>query len=190
MFVGHFALGPAAKSIAPNVPIWALILAPQFMDIFFGIFMLLGLEGLQPDGNFEVYGQFRGDILYTHSLVGALLISALAFAIGKRFWKTPAAAWTLALLTFSHWPTDLLVHHHDMPWLPGNLGGFPLLGFALWEYPLVVLAIETLMASMGAALYLRWARNQPPESRRYAGPIFVCIFFVVLLATNVAQLPK
>ena len=36
---------------------------------------------------------------------------------------------------------DLLVHHEDLPILPGNLGEFSLLGFGLRDHPNAIFAI-------------------------------------------------
>lgn len=88
MFVGHFAVGVATKSAAPKIPMWVLFTAPQFLDLAFLILLLIGVEGFHPDADREVYGQFKGDIQYSHSLIGALFISGVAFWIGKHFWKT------------------------------------------------------------------------------------------------------
>ena len=125
MFVGHFAVGVATKKLAPTMPIWILFLAPQFMDLLFAPLVALGIESFEPGP----YGHLTLNILYTHSLVGALAIAAVAYWIGNRFWKSSRGGIILASLSFSHWILDVMVHRPDMPILPGNLGNFPLLGF-------------------------------------------------------------
>jgi hypothetical protein len=82
MFIGHFALGVATKKIAPTLPIWILLLAPQFMDLMFMPLVALGIEGYV----LGAYGHDTLDALYTHSLVGAAVIAALAYWIGNKFW--------------------------------------------------------------------------------------------------------
>lgn len=190
MILGHFAMAPAAKPLAPKMPMWALIVATQFLDVFFLIFLALGWEGVLPDGKMDVYAEFKGDIQYTHSLVGALIISALAFWIGKRFWETNRNGWILAGLSFSHWPLDVLVHFEDMPILPGNWGGLPMLGFAAWKYPGAILATEITMGVAGLALYTVWARKQPRDGRWYTGPAAVAAFFALVVLSNVLQYPR
>jgi hypothetical protein len=37
--------------------------------------------------------------------------------------------------------------------LPGNLGGFPLLGFGLWSFAYSVFLTEVIMAIIAAVLY-------------------------------------
>lgn len=189
MFLGHFAVGVATKPVAPKMPVWILFLAPQFLDLIFIILFIFGIEGLQPDGNIDVYGQFKGNILYSHSLVGALVISAGAFWIGKRFWKTDFNGWVLAGLSFSHWPMDLLVHHQDMPILPGNLGGLPLLGFGAWNYPVAILSLEIALAIIGVLLYFQWAKKEKLSSRWFVGPAIIAILFILQAFMDISNLP-
>jgi hypothetical protein len=185
MFIGHFALGTMVKPLAPTLPIWALVAAPQFMDLLFLPLVTLGVERYTsgPFGHSEI------DALYTHSLVGAALIAALAYWIGVAVWKTRSAGMILASLSFSHWIIDLFVHHSDMPWLPGNLGGFPLLGFGLWDFEYAVFSTEVLMAIVGTALYFRWAKMEKPSRFWFAGPIILAVMFVALAAGDIATLP-
>lgn len=185
MFIGHFALGAMVKPLAPTLPIWALVAAPQFMDLLFLPLVAVGVEGYisGPFGHSDI------DALYTHSLVGAMLIAALAYWIGVTAWKTRAAGMILAGLSFSHWVIDLFVHHSDMPWLPGNLGGFALLGFGLWDYEYAVFGTEVLMAIIAIALYFRWARSEKPWRFWAVGPGILAALFVVLVAADFATLP-
>jgi hypothetical protein len=44
MFAGHYRSAFAAKAVAPRVPLWALLLAAQFVDILWVSFVLSGLE--------------------------------------------------------------------------------------------------------------------------------------------------
>ena len=185
MFIGHFALGTMVKPLAPTLPIWALVAAPQFMDLLFLPLVAVGVEGYTsgPFGHSEI------DALYTHSLVGAALVAALAYWIGVSVWKTRSAGIILASLSFSHWIIDLFVHHSDMPWLPGNLGNFPLLGFGLWDFEYAVFGTEVLMAMVGTVLYFRWAKMEKPSRSWFAGPIILAVMFVALAAGDIATLP-
>jgi hypothetical protein len=44
MFIGHFGVGFAAKSVAPKASLGALFLAAQFLDLLWPTFLLLGIE--------------------------------------------------------------------------------------------------------------------------------------------------
>ena len=185
MFIGHFALGTMVKPLAPKLPIYALVVAPQFMDLLFLPLVAAGVESYVPGP----FGHSEISALYTHSLVGALLIAALAYWIGVTFWKTRVAGAILGGLSFSHWIIDLFVHHSDMPWLPGNFGNFPMLGFGLWDFEYAVFGIELVMAIVGTALYLRWAWTEKPTRFWYVGPTIMATLFVVLAAGDIPTLP-
>ena len=186
MFIGHFAVAAATKPVVPRVPVWMLFVASQLLDVLFLPLVALGIESIEPAG----YGQSTIHAYYTHSLVGALLIAAGAYWLGKRVWQTSRAAWTLAALTFSHWPLDLLVHRQDMPILPGNLGGLPLLGFGLWDYAWLVFGLELALALAGLIIYTVWARRTAQPGRRwYLGPAIVAALFILFIAMDHPQLP-
>lgn len=186
MVLGHFGVAAAAKPAAPAVPVWAMMLASQAMDILFIPMVVLGLESI----TMGAYGQGVIRAYYTHSIVGALVIAWLCYLIGKWVWKTPRAAWTLGLLSASHWLLDLVVHRQDMPVLPGNLGNLPLLGLGLWNYPLAAFGTEIVLALIGLAIYLRWAWQQPRQGARwYVGPVITAILFVALILMDLPNLP-
>lgn len=185
MFLGHFAIGVATKPAAPAIPVWVLFLAPQFMDLLFLPLVALGVEGYEQG----TYGHDVLDATYTHSLVGALLIAGAAYWIGQRFWPEARGGVILAALSFSHWLIDLFVHHQDMPWLPGNYGGFPMLGFGLWDHEYAVFGIEVALAVIGVALYFRWAAAARPSPRWYVGPLIVAALFVAQILADLPRLP-
>lgn len=185
MFLGHFAVGVATKPLAPTLPVWSLFLAPQFMDLLFMPLVALGIEGYVPGP----YGHDTLTAHYTHSLVGALLISVVAYWIGTRLGKTTRSGLILGGLSFSHWIIDLFVHHQDMPLLPGNAGNFPLLGFGLWDYEYVIFGIEVLMAALACGAYFRWARHTRATSRWYVGPVVIAVLFAAMALGDIGRLP-
>lgn len=186
MVLGHFGVAAMAKPSAPQVPLWAMMVASQAMDIAFIPLVMVGLESI----TIGAYGQSTINAYYSHSVVGALLIAALMFAIGKITWKTSRAAWTLGLLSASHWVLDLVVHRQDMPILPGNIGNLPLLGLGLWNYPWMALTVEIVLGIIGLALYFRWARQQAQhDARWYLGPVVTALIFVVLVVTDLPTTP-
>lgn len=164
MMAGHFGLAAAVKSKATDVPLWSLMLATQWLDIAVIPTLAAGVETFEPiDGG--GYGNIIIHADYTHSLVGALILSAiLGWAFGLRWGRR--AAWIIAAMSFSHWILDLLFHRADMPILPGNAGNLPLLGFGLWQWPLLAGAIEALLVVGGAWLYWGAARAAVTASGR------------------------
>lgn len=157
MIAGHFGLAAAVKSKATDVPLWSLMLATQWLDIVFIPLFAAGIETLEPiDGGGYAHAVIHAD--YTHSLVGAAALSAaLGAAFGWRWGRR--AGVVIAAVAFSHWLLDLLVHRADMPLLPGNWGGLPLLGLGLWRWPAVVMLLEALLVVGGAWLYWQAARS-------------------------------
>lgn len=167
MTPGHFGLAAGAKKWAPQLPLWTLFLSTYLLDVIFLFLWIGGIEGLAPldPAHPNAYGGVLIHADYTHSLFGALLISAIAGWIGSRFWGKQGGM-AVAAVTFSHWILDLLVHRADLPILPGNIGQLPLLGFGLWEYPIVSAMIELALVLGGAYLYHRSAMQTIGSDQR------------------------
>jgi hypothetical protein len=194
MVAGHFGLAAGIKKIAPRLPLWSLLLATFFLDVVFIFFAIGGLEKISPvdPANPNAYGGSLIHAYYTHSLVGALLLSAMAglFA-GWRWGKR--GGYVIAGVVFSHWILDLIVHRPDLPILPGNLGNLPLLGFGLWQYPAVSAIVELALVVGGTWFYYRAAKqaaetspNQKEQGRRaLTSTIGVAALLLLLLASNV-----
>ena len=157
MIAGHFGLAAGVKAREPAVPLWALMLATQWLDVVFVPLYLTHVERIEVIGGGPPgYGNGIIHADDTHSLIGALVLS-LAFALPAAWrWGRRAAA-VLGAVVFSHWLLDLLVHRHDMPLLPGAPAGTPLFGFGLWRWPLVTAAVELALVLWGSVAYLRAA---------------------------------
>ena len=86
MFVGHYGPAFAAKSVKKSVPLWLLFLAVQLLDVFWSIFVLLGIEkvrivpGITVTNPLDLYY-----MPYTHSLVAAILWSVGACLVCHSF---------------------------------------------------------------------------------------------------------
>ncbi|KIL39898.1 permease [Gordoniibacillus kamchatkensis] len=168
MFAGHFGIAAAVKSRTPDVPLWALMLSTQLLDVAFVPLLLSGRETIEPvSGDAAGYGQSVIHADYTHSLVGALLIALLAGIAAQLKWRKRSGL-IIGGVTFSHWLLDLIVHRADLPLLPGHLDGLPLLGFGLWKYPAVSAGLEVLLIAAGAVLYSRNIAASVPAGRKRA----------------------
>jgi hypothetical protein len=163
MVPGHFGFAAGVKSQVPSAPLWALMLATQWLDVIFVPLFLLGIETIEPlnPAAPNAYGGGVIHAVYTHSLVGALALSALAGGLAWARWGRRVGA-TIGIVAFSHWILDLIVHYPDLPILPGNAGGLPLLGFGLWGFPTVAAFVELALVLGGAYLYHRRATALPP----------------------------
>ena len=191
MIAGHFGFAALAKSRETRVPLWSLMLATVWLDILFIPLFLMKIETLEPiPGLHGGYGENIIHANYTHSLVGALLLSLIFGLIFSARWGKRCAI-VLALISFSHWLLDLVVHRHDMPILPGNAGNLPLLGFGLWQFRAASAVTELLLVILGAWCYWRAASIITAAAQRgrtramiTSGLIFVC--GVAVLALDVA----
>ncbi len=161
MIAGHFGLAAGVKKYAPCVPLWALLLGTFWLDIIFLILAMAGIESITPiDPAHPAYGGIIAHADYTHSLVGAALITVGTGWLASRRWGQRGGV-VIGAVVFSHWVLDLLVHRPDLPILPGNFGNLPLLGFGLWEFPLVSAILEFALVFGGAYLYYRSAMQLP-----------------------------
>ena len=182
MITGHFALAAGAKAADPRTPLWSLMVAAVWLDVVFIPLLLLGVERIEtaPGGG---YGRSVIHADYTHSLLGALVLSALFGAVAGWRWGRRSGV-LLGAVAFSHWVLDLIVHRPDLPILPGNAGGLPLLGFGLWRVPVASIVVEAILLLGGVWLYWRAARSLPRGGGRFS-PTSVSI---VLLGCGVVAL--
>jgi hypothetical protein len=153
MFAGHFGVAAAVKYVRPEVPLWALMAATQLIDIAFVPLLLTGVEPIDQSGGVG-YGKAVIHADYTHSFISMIVIALLAGWAASRAWGKRGGI-TIGAVVFSHWVLDLLVHHADLPILPGNAGGLPLLGFGLWGNPATSASVELALVIIGAVLYGR-----------------------------------
>ncbi len=157
MFIGHFALGFAAKKATPRTSLATLFVAVQLADILWPIFLALGVEQV-----LIVPGKTASNPLdfvsypYSHSLLMLVIWGGIFGGIYFARTKNSGASLTIGALVVSHWVLDWLVHIPDMPLWPGG----PKYGLGLWNSPLVEQAIEVAMYLAGVAIYVRSTRAQ------------------------------
>lgn len=181
MFIGHFALGFAAKTAAPRVSLGTLFLAAQFIDLLWPTFLLAGLERVRIEpGATAVTPLVFEHYPYSHSLLAvlgwALLLAGLHFLLVRE----RRGAVVLALLVLSHWLLDLLVHRPDLPIWPW---GGALAGLRLWSSLPLTLALEVPLFALGVWLYARSTRPLDPAGRW--GLVGLVLFLFVVYAGNV-----
>jgi hypothetical protein len=167
MFVGHEAIGLAGRAKAPGISLGTWLLAVQFLDLLWPVFLLLGWEHVRiAPGNTRMTSLDFYDYPITHSLVGALGWSVV-FAIGYVFLgkigkaEQGRGAFLLGGAVFSHWILDLLVHRPDLPILPRG----PYVGLGLWNFPAAELLLEGGLYAAGIAIYLRATRARDAIGR-------------------------
>jgi hypothetical protein len=161
VFVGHYSAALAAKALGPRIPLAALFLAVQLVDVAWTLLVLLGVERVRIVPGLTASSPL--DLVYmpfTHSLPAALLWGAAAGLAWRRIVGGDArAAWLVAAAVGSHWLLDFLVHRPDLPlW-----GDSAKVGLGLWDHRSLALALELGLVAAAAALL--WRRV--PAARAY-----------------------
>src|SRR5487761_412869 len=164
MFVGHYGPSFAAKAIKKPVPLWILFLAGQLLDVFWSLFVLLGIEkvrivpGFTATNSLDLYY-----MSYTYSLDGALLWSIGAGIIYYMLRRADgwAASGLVGGVVFSHWVLDVLVHRPDMPLYDNSAK----VGLGLWNYPVFAFVLELAVLFAGIYLYLKATKPVAPGGR-------------------------
>jgi hypothetical protein len=153
VYAGHFAAGLAIKAKEPLAPTWALLLGVGFLDVLFGVFVMLGIEhvtmtpGVSP-------GFSLGFIDWSHSTLMSLLWAVL-FSVP--FWRRKrSVAVAIALAVFSHYLLDLPMHPPDLALWPHSSVH---LGMGLWHrFPTGWWWFELLFIAVACSYYVVRAR--------------------------------
>jgi hypothetical protein len=186
MFVGHYGVAFAVKTERNKIPLWVLFVSVQLLDFLWAPFVLLGIEkvrfvpGITATNALDLYY-----MPYTHSLIGALFWSAVAFAIYKIGWRNIAsnsAALLVGFAVFSHWLLDLIVHRPDLAIYDDTLK----VGFGLWNYRGIEFALEIGILLVGAVLYLK--RNGA-VARKIGIIIFVAVLVLIQTSNTFLRQP-
>jgi hypothetical protein len=87
MIAGHFGFAALTKAREPQVPLWALMLATVWLDIVFVPLFVAGIETIETvPGTHGGYGAAVIHADYTHSLLGALLLSGIFGLVSSIPW--------------------------------------------------------------------------------------------------------
>ena len=184
MFIGHFAVGFAAKRVAPRLSLAALFAAVALADIIWPCLVGLGVEQVRIDpGNTAFTPLDFVSYPYSHSLVFLALwgvvfgLTCAGIVHDRRI--VPIAA----VLVISHWVLDWITHRPDMPLYPGSIK----LGLGLWNSVGATIAVEVAMFAAGVWTYARATRARD-ASGRWGFAVFVGFLLVVYLL-NIASPP-
>jgi hypothetical protein len=155
-----------------------LFLAVQLLDVFWGLFVLLGIEkvrivqGITASNPLDLYY-----MPYTHSLVAAVLWSCggyVAYRLIRGAGASHRAALLVAAAVFSHWVLDFVVHRPDLPLYDETA----MLGLGLWNYRAPAFLLEVAVLFGGMFLYLR-STAAVTRAGRFAMPLFGAVMLLV-----------
>lgn len=178
MFVGHYGPSLAAKAAKNPIPLWILFVAVQLLDVFWSIFVLLGIEkvriapGITATNPLDLYY-----MPYTHSLLGAMLWSiaaGVAYYVFRRAEGWSAGA-IVGAAVLSHWVLDWFVHRPDLPLYDNSFK----VGLGLWNHPAFAFTLEIAVLFGGMGLYMKTTKAVARSGR-----FGIVIFGFVMLAVQ------
>jgi membrane-bound metal-dependent hydrolase YbcI (DUF457 family) len=180
MFIGHFAVGFAAKRATPKVSLGVLIGAAAILDVLWPVFLLLGWERVRIEPGNTAFTPLAFDSYpISHSLLATLGWSVLC---GSLYWairRDRRGAGMVALLVVSHWLLDALSHRPD---LPLTLTGATRVGLGLWNSVPGTLLVEGAMFAAGVWSYATFTRAGDRVGR-WAFVTFVGVLALLYLAS-------
>jgi len=185
MFIGHFAVGFAAKKFAPRSSEAVLLAAPLLADILWPVFLLLGWEQVRIDpGNTRFTPFDFVSYPWSHSLlmlcVWATAFGAVYYAI-TRYWAGAVAIW---IGVVSHWVLDWVTHRPDMPLVPGGAR----YGLGLWNSIAGTMAVELLMFAVGVWMYASATRAKD-RIGRYAFVAYILLLMAFYIGDRFSSPP-
>ena len=184
MFIGHYGVAFAAKTVAPRVPLGVTFIAVQLLDVMFSLFVFAGIERMRIVPGFTQYNPYALDFMpYTHGLAGALGWSAAGGAVWFLARRSTREALVVAGLVFSHFILDVPMHTPDLPLLGGNSYK---LGFGLWNHWMWAVALELAVLLGGWALWMV-LRGERPRRREI---VFLLVLVALTLATPFMPVPS
>lgn len=174
MFLGHFAVGFAAKRAAPRISLGVLIAAASFLDLLWPVFLLLGWERVRIQPGNTAFTPLAFDAYpISHSLLAVFGWSVLG---GLLYWvvrRDKRGAGIVAGAVLSHWVLDALSHRPDLLLMPA---GSTRVGLGLWNSVPATVAVEGGLFVAGVWLYARFTRATDRIGR------WAFVMFIALLA--------
>jgi hypothetical protein len=184
VFIGHFALGFAAKRAAPPLSLAVLFVAAQFADLLWPVLLAAGVESVRiAPGNTAFTPLDFISYPWSHSL---LLLVIWGLALGTLVQARTSVRHSLALITalvVSHWLLDWLTHRPDMPLYPGGAK----IGLGLWNSVSATVMVELTMLAAGLAVYARATR--PRDAAGRWGLVAFVVFLLIVYAANLLGPP-
>jgi hypothetical protein len=185
MFIGHFAVGFAAKRFAPVTSAGFLLTAPQLADVLWPVFLLLGWEQMRIDPGNTRFTPF--DLVsypWSHSLLMLLVWAAVSGAVYYLWTSYRAGAIAIAIGVVSHWILDWVTHRPDMPLYPGGAH----YGLGLWNSIAGTMVVELAMLAAGVWIYATTTRAKD-RIGRWAFIAYVALLLVIYIADRFSTPP-
>ena len=174
MGVGHVALALGASRATPRVNVGWLVFAALLSDFLLGIFAWMGWEHATAPPDYANRHYLLFTFPYSHGLLALLVWAIIAgFLISRVYaFNRSRVFLVIALVVLSHFVLDGIVHVAGLP-LDGESS--PKFGLGLWKHMRLELSIETVMAIVGVALYLKLSGSAAPRVGRYGMTVLVAV---------------
>jgi hypothetical protein len=184
MFIGHFALGLAAKRATPRVSLALLFGAAQLADIAWPVLVAIGLERVRIDpGNTAVTPLDFVSYPYSHSLALLVVWGVLLAFLARPFARGRRVATVVTALVVSHWVLDFVTHRPDMPLYPGG----PRLGLGLWNSVPGTVLVEVPLFAAGLWIYSQTTHARDRIGKWAFGSLVITL--LVIYAANFVSPP-
>jgi len=178
MFIGHFALGYAAKRWVPQLSLATLFAAALFADLLWPVLVATGIEHVRivPGATASTPLEFIS-YPYSHALTSLILWGVVSGWLVARPYHRARIFIVILALVVSHWLLDFITHIPDMPLYPGG----PRYGLGLWNSVIGTALVESVMFAAGVAIYARATRPRDGVGRwAFAGlTTFLLVGFIV-----------
>lgn len=185
MFIGHIAVALGAKKAAPKISLGTLIMAAQFVDLLWPVFLLLGIEHVRiTPGDTAFTPLDFYDYPVSHSLLTCIGWAVAFGFVYYAFRRSAKNAWILAACVISHWLLDFISHRADLPIVPGLK---TYVGLGLWNSVPATIVVEGTLFVIGIVLYLR-STTALDRVGKYSFWSLI-MFLIVVAAGNIAGGP-
>jgi len=178
VFIGHFGVALAAKRIAPRTSLGTLVMAAQFVDLLWPVFLMLGIEHvLIAPGATAVTPLDFISYPFSHSLLAVFGWACLFAGVYQMVRHDARGAVCVWLVVFSHWVLDALTHRPDLQLYPEST---TYVGLGLWNSRYWTILIEGGIFLLAARNYAKFTRPRDGVGR-WAFRVFVATLIVIYL---------
>ena len=185
MLIGHVAVALGAKKAAPKTSFGTLLLAAQWPDLIWPLFLMLGWERVRIVPGITAVSplEFTSYPL-THSLLADFGWGLLLAGLYLIFKKNRRVALVIGACMVSHWLLDFISHRPDLPVYPGSR----LVGLGLWNSVSMTLIVEGALFVAGVMIYSRTTRAKD-KTGEYSYKTFVALLVLIYLASLMGPPP-
>lgn len=185
MLIGHVAVALGAKKASPRTSLGTLLLAAQWSDLIWPVFLALGWERVRiVPGITDVSPLDFTRYPISHSLLAEFGWALILAGIYLVFRKNGRGALVIWACIMSHWLLDFVVHRPDLPLYLGS----EQFGLGLWNSLAGTLLVEGGLFALGVFIYTRTTRPQD-KIGEYSLKTFVGVLVLIYLVSLIGPPP-